>query len=166
MLLNTRVLQIQCTHFDQPTLLGSVYRIVRNFVEGQLRHLIFADSRLSAKMKSTMDPSKISTMWCIVTTSNQVVQPMYLSPPPPQHTHTCTQIVIGGIFRGSGRQYIGAIMNFIAYYVIGLPLGITLALKVKWGILGLWIGMNFGCAFLVRSIISEALIISIRWGGQ
>ena len=60
------------------------------------------------------------------------------------------QIVIGGVFRGSGRQYIGAIMNFIGYYIIGLPLGITLALKVKWGILGLWIGMNFGCAFLVR----------------
>ena len=61
------------------------------------------------------------------------------------------QIVIGGVFRGSGRQYIGAIMNFIGYYIIGLPLGITLALKVQWGILGLWIGMNFGCAFLVRS---------------
>lgn len=63
---------------------------------------------------------------------------------------TLLQIVIGGVFRGSGRQYIGAIMNFIGYYIIGLPLGITLALKVKWGILGLWIGMNFGCAFLVR----------------
>ena len=58
--------------------------------------------------------------------------------------------MIGGVFRGSGRQYIGAIMNFISYYIIGLPLGIILALKVKWGILGLWIGMNFGCAFLVR----------------
>ena len=40
-------------------------------------------------------------------------------------------------------------MNFIGYYIIGLPLGITLALKLQWGILGLWIGMNFGCAFLV-----------------
>ena len=46
--------------------------------------------------------------------------------------------------RGSGRQYIGAIMNFIGYYIIGLPVGITLAIKVKWGVLGLWIGMCIG----------------------
>ena len=61
------------------------------------------------------------------------------------------QIIIGGVFCGSGHQYIGAIMNVIGYYIIGPPLGITLALEVQWGILGLWIGMNFGCAFLVRS---------------
>ena len=52
--------------------------------------------------------------------------------------------MIGGVLRGSGRQYIGAIMNFIGYYIIGLPLGITLAIKVKWGVLGLWIGMAMG----------------------
>ena len=54
------------------------------------------------------------------------------------------------MLRGSGRQYIGAIMNFIGYYVIGLPLGITLALKVKWGVLGLWIGMCIGNIVYVR----------------
>ena len=48
------------------------------------------------------------------------------------------------MLRGSGRQYIGAIMNFVGYYIIGLPLGITLAIKVKWGVLGLWIGMAAG----------------------
>lgn len=52
--------------------------------------------------------------------------------------------MIGGVLRGSGRQYIGAIMNFVGYYIIGLPLGITLALKVEWGALGLWIGMASG----------------------
>ena len=41
------------------------------------------------------------------------------------------KVVIGGMLRGSGRQYIGAIMNFIGYYVIGIPLGIVLALKVN-----------------------------------
>lgn len=47
------------------------------------------------------------------------------------------------MLRGSGRQYIGAIMN-IVYYIIGLPVGITLALKLKWGVLGVWIGMASG----------------------
>ena len=86
-------------------------------------------------------------MWYIIVFSNSlsIAQPCVLPP-----HNALTQIVIGGIFRGSGRQYIGAIMNIIAYYVIGLPLGISLALKAKWGILGLWIGMTFGCAFLVR----------------
>ena len=46
-------------------------------------------------------------------------------------------------------------MNFIGYYIIGLPLGITLALKLQWGVLGLWIGMNFGCAFLVRLLSDQ-----------
>ena len=58
--------------------------------------------------------------------------------------YSILQVVIGGVLRGSGRQYIGAIMNFIGYYIIGLPLGITLAIKVKWGVLGLWIGMATG----------------------
>ena len=50
------------------------------------------------------------------------------------------------MLRGSGRQYIGTIMNFVGYYIIGLPLrlGITLAIKVKWGVHGLWIGMAAG----------------------
>ena len=41
-------------------------------------------------------------------------------------------------------------MNFISYYIIGLPLGITLAIKVQWGVIGFWIGFTIGCAVLVR----------------
>ena len=55
-----------------------------------------------------------------------------------------SQVVIGGVLRGSGRQYIGAIMNFVGYYIIGLPVGITLAIKLGWGVLGIWIGMASG----------------------
>ena len=51
---------------------------------------------------------------------------------------------MAGVLRGSGRQYIGAIMNFVAYFVIGLPLGITLAIKLDMGALGLWVGMTVG----------------------
>jgi multidrug resistance protein, MATE family len=40
----------------------------------------------------------------------------------------------------SGRQHLGALFNIIAYYVLALPLGITLAFKARLGLQGLWIG--------------------------
>ena len=51
----------------------------------------------------------------------------------------------GGVLRGQGRQHLGALFNLVAYYVLALPLGITLAFhpKVHLGLEGLWIG-EFG----------------------
>jgi len=48
----------------------------------------------------------------------------------------------GGVLRGQGRQHLGALFNIIAYYVLALPLGITLAFHplTKLGLQGLWIG--------------------------
>lgn len=48
----------------------------------------------------------------------------------------------GGILRGQGRQHLGALFNIVAYYIIALPLGITLAFhsKIQMGLQGLWIG--------------------------
>ncbi|KAI0820462.1 MATE efflux family protein [Trametes gibbosa] len=48
----------------------------------------------------------------------------------------------GGVLRGQGRQHLGALFNLIAYYVLALPLGITLAFhpKTHLGLQGLWIG--------------------------
>ncbi|KAI0357338.1 MOP flippase [Trametes cingulata] len=48
----------------------------------------------------------------------------------------------GGVLRGQGRQHLGAFFNLIAYYVLALPLGITLAFhpKTHLGLQGLWIG--------------------------
>jgi multidrug resistance protein, MATE family len=42
-----------------------------------------------------------------------------------------------------GRQHLGALFNIIAYYVLALPLGITMAFhpKLDLGLQGLWIGM-------------------------
>ena len=39
---------------------------------------------------------------------------------------------------------IGAIVSFIAYYIIGLPLGILLGFKTNLGLLGVWLGMLLG----------------------
>ena len=49
-----------------------------------------------------------------------------------------------GILRGSGRQTLGAKMNFVAYYLLGVPLGCVLAFRLHWGVEGLWYGMTLG----------------------
>ncbi|XP_003262606.1 multidrug and toxin extrusion protein 1 isoform X2 [Nomascus leucogenys] len=42
----------------------------------------------------------------------------------------------GGILRGSGNQKVGAIVNTIGYYVVGLPIGIALMFATKLGVMG------------------------------
>ena len=49
-----------------------------------------------------------------------------------------------GIFRGSGRQALAAKCNFIAYYIVGIPLGYILGIKYDFGVEGLWVGMTCG----------------------
>ena len=49
-----------------------------------------------------------------------------------------------GIFRGSGQQRLGAQLNFVAYYVLGLPFGCVLAFVFSLGLAGLWLGMTLG----------------------
>jgi len=48
----------------------------------------------------------------------------------------------GGVLRGQGRQHLGALFNLVAYYVLALPMGITLAFHplTHLGLQGLWIG--------------------------
>ncbi|KAF8522435.1 MATE efflux family protein [Hysterangium stoloniferum] len=46
----------------------------------------------------------------------------------------------GGVLRGQGRQHLGAVFNLVAYYVLALPLGLTLAFIYDQGLSGLWIG--------------------------
>lgn len=48
----------------------------------------------------------------------------------------------GGVLRGQGRQHLGALFNIVAYYVLALPMGLTLAFhpRADLGLQGLWIG--------------------------
>jgi multidrug resistance protein, MATE family len=58
--------------------------------------------------------------------------------------NTCTAAV-AGVVRGAGRQTIGAITNFISYWMLGLPLAALLAFRFHLGIHGLWGGLLVGC---------------------
>ena len=46
-----------------------------------------------------------------------------------------------GVLRGTGKQLSGAMVNFVSYYIIGLPMGTTLAIIAGMGTLGMWVGL-------------------------
>jgi MATE family multidrug resistance protein len=56
------------------------------------------------------------------------------------------QVVGGGLMRGMGRPQAGAIANFVAFYVVGLPLAALLAFRFGLGIVGIWWGLAAGLA--------------------
>jgi hypothetical protein len=64
------------------------------------------------------------------------------------------QGVLGGILRGSGKQMVGAAVNFIAFYVVGLPLAYHFCFHTSWGIPGLMLGLSGGVIFQVIVLFS------------
>ncbi|XP_012872017.1 PREDICTED: multidrug and toxin extrusion protein 1-like isoform X1 [Dipodomys ordii] len=67
----------------------------------------------------------------------------------------------GGILRGTGNQKVGAIVNAIGYYVIGLPIGIALMFATNLGVLGLWLGIII-CTVL-QAMCFLAFISHLNW---
>ncbi|XP_040604739.1 multidrug and toxin extrusion protein 1 isoform X1 [Mesocricetus auratus] len=67
----------------------------------------------------------------------------------------------GGVLRGTGNQKVGAIVNAIGYYVIGLPIGIALMFAAKLGVIGLWSGIII-CSFCQVSCFL-AFIARLNW---
>ncbi|KND87227.1 putative transporter C11D3.06 [Tolypocladium ophioglossoides CBS 100239] len=63
----------------------------------------------------------------------------------------------GGALRGMGRQWVGAVVNMVSYYVGALPLGIYLAFH-GWGLAGLWVGQCIAL-YLVGAL--EWLIVGL-----
>ncbi|KAM6496610.1 MATE efflux family protein [Amanita muscaria] len=50
--------------------------------------------------------------------------------------------VTAGILRAKGWQFVGALLNISAYYILGLPLGVFLAFKCHIGLPGLSMGLT------------------------
>jgi MATE family multidrug resistance protein len=55
-----------------------------------------------------------------------------------------TQVVGLGVLRGIGDVNIPTLITFIAYWVIGIPLGYLLGIKMGMGVNGIWYGLTFG----------------------
>ncbi|XP_029957238.1 multidrug and toxin extrusion protein 1-like [Salarias fasciatus] len=59
--------------------------------------------------------------------------------------------VTGAIVRGAGKQKVGAVCSFVGFYIVGLPVGVSLMFPVELGIVGFWIG-------LLISVSSQAAV--------
>ncbi len=57
-----------------------------------------------------------------------------------------TQVVGLGILRGMGDVNIPTLITFLAYWVVGLPVGYVLGLKLGFGVQGVWYGLVLGLA--------------------
>ncbi len=59
---------------------------------------------------------------------------------------------MSGIMRATGKQLFVAVINFFCYYIVGLPIGITLALVFGFKAKGVWLGLSIGDLFQVNSL--------------
>ena len=66
------------------------------------------------------------------------------------------QTVSTGALRGLGETRVPMIANFVGYWILGLPLGVSLCFALHWGIYGLWIGLTL-------ALIVIATTLLLRW---
>ncbi|CAH1776860.1 unnamed protein product [Owenia fusiformis] len=69
--------------------------------------------------------------------------------------------VCGGVLRGCGRQVVGAVVIFIGYYILALPVGIPLMFLTPLGIEGLWWGYAGG--IFVEAVAFFLLVQTTNW---
>jgi MATE family multidrug resistance protein len=67
-----------------------------------------------------------------------------------------TQVVGLGILRGMGDVNIPTVITFLAYWIMGLPLGYFLGIYLKWGASGVWYG-------LVVGLMVSAILLYVRF---
>ena len=63
-----------------------------------------------------------------------------------------------GILRGVGKQSIGAVLNIIAFYVIGLPMAWIFCFYFNFRVSGLMMGIAFGTLFQVLTLLVVILV--------
>lgn len=68
-----------------------------------------------------------------------------------------TQAVGCGILRGAADTRMGAVINFVGYWLLGLPLGLWLAHRRGMGAAGLWWGLTLGLL-----VVATLLVLRIR----
>jgi len=66
------------------------------------------------------------------------------------------QVVGLGILRGMGDVNIPTIITFIAYWIIGLPVGYWLGIYLKVGVTGVWYGLTLG-------LMASAIMLFVRF---
>lgn len=69
------------------------------------------------------------------------------------------QTVATGALRGLGNTHIPMIVNFVCYWIAGLPFGYWLCFVMLWGIYGVWVGLTV-------ALIGTALILLYAWNRE
>ncbi|KAL6962760.1 Protein DETOXIFICATION 27 [Sarracenia purpurea var. burkii] len=71
------------------------------------------------------------------------------------------QPVLSGVAVGSGWQALVAFINLGCYYILGVPLGLTLGWLFSFGIEGIWAGMI--CGTVVQTLILTFITARCKW---
>jgi MATE family multidrug resistance protein len=69
--------------------------------------------------------------------------------------------VMNGVIRGIGKQYVGAWIQTLGYYVVGLPCSIGSAFGLGWHLNGLWAGISM--AMLLICVLEGIYGYSLDW---
>jgi len=62
--------------------------------------------------------------------------------------------VLAGVLRGCGKQLLVAVSNIISFYLVGLPVSLTLVYAADMGAFGFWVGCTIGSVTEVRCLCS------------
>ncbi|KAJ7555243.1 hypothetical protein O6H91_05G028100 [Diphasiastrum complanatum] len=71
------------------------------------------------------------------------------------------QGILSGVLRGCGRQELGAAINFVVFYGVGVPIGATLAFALKFGGSGIYMGLVSGLS--VQTLTMFIVSFTIDW---
>jgi len=72
--------------------------------------------------------------------------------------------VLAGVLRGCGRQKIGATINLVMYWGLGLPFSCILAFKMGLGAMGLWTGL--ACTASLQSLYLSYIVFRFDWNAE
>ncbi len=72
------------------------------------------------------------------------------------------QAVASGALRGAGDVRFAFVANVVAYWLIGLPVGLFLAFVLHWGAPGLWWGLTLGLAITSVVLARRFVVLSRR----
>jgi MATE family multidrug resistance protein len=72
------------------------------------------------------------------------------------------QVVCLGALRGLHDVKVPSLFIFIAYWIIGLPLGYWLAFKMNWNATGVWVGLLIGLTLTAAAMVWRFHLLSNR----